>query len=739
VYVCKQYVGLSTGRSAARAIRRLAAHARARRPRHPRVSFARASSSDPPRRGVERARARAVRVSNVMAAAAAQPCARARFVARAPRARARRGGIASVVVRASVAADSTSGAATRALEAVTRVRDAGADAGARLKALIRSARESRADGDGEACERSARTRVMGCASASWIEARVDGEGRVRALCASESDVTLGFGRLLCDVLNGSEVSEALALSGDFVDAMEIGVGSKVERSRANGFKNMLETAKKQLRTAASTTGGDPFPSLIVTANEVRSRGSFAASQASYLEPDASKVNALVDVLKAKKIGIVAHFYMDPEVQGILMAAKASYPHIAISDSLVMADLAVKMVEAGCETIGVLGVDFMSENVRAIIDEAGHRDAKVYRMAAEDIGCSLAEAAQSDSYDRYLAEAGKAKNGVHVIYINTGLDTKAAANAKIPTITCTSSNVVATVLQAAAQIPEVNVFYGPDTYMGGNLAELLRRMTTWSDEDIKEMHPEHNRETIKSLLPRLKYFDNGTCMVHDMFGRDVCETVRAFYGDAYQTAHFEVPGEMFKLAMEAKDRGLGVVGSTQNILDYTCARVDEAVARALPEGERLRFVLGTETGMVTSIVRAVQSRLRAAQDKGVSGVEAEIIFPVSSDAIAATGDVEIPVVPGVISGEGCSLDGGCASCPYMKMNSFDALMRMCDRVGSPAGEAMLTAQEPRKYASKDQAGPSIASQGCVPILHMRHFQKNKRFSDDLVADITGRVR
>ena len=672
-----------------------------------------------------------------MAAAVAHPRAAARVVARAPRARSRTAVRGRSVVRASVAADSTSGAAARAVEAVTRVRDAGADAGARLKALIRSARETRTEGDGEACERSARTRVMGCASASWIEARVDGEGRVRARCASESDVTLGFGRLLCDVLNGSEVSEALALSGDFVDAMEIGVGSKVERSRANGFKNMLETAKKQLRTAASTTGGDPFPSLIVTANEVRSRGSFAASQASYLEPDEKKVSALVDALKTKKIGIVAHFYMDPEVQGILMAAKTSYPHIAISDSLVMADLAVKMVEAGCETIGVLGVDFMSENVRAIIDEAGHRDAKVYRMAAEDIGCSLAEAAQSDSYDRYLAEAGKSKNGVHVIYINTGLDTKAAANAKIPTITCTSSNVVATVLQAAAQIPDVNVYYGPDTYMGGNLAELLRRMTSWSDEDIKEMHPEHNRETIKSLLPRLKYFDNGTCMVHDMFGRDVCETVRAFYGDAYQTAHFEVPGEMFKLAMEAKDRGLGVVGSTQNILDYTCARVDEAVARALPEGERLRFVLGTETGMVTSIVRAVQSRLRAAQDAGVSGVEAEIIFPVSNDAIAATGDAEIPVVPGVISGEGCSLDGGCASCPYMKMNSFDALMRVCDRVGSPAGEAMLTAQEPRKYASKDGAGPSIASQGCVPILHMRHFQKNKRFSDELVADITGR--
>lgn len=79
---------------------------------------------------------------------------------------------------------------------------------------------------------------------------------------------------------------------------------------------------------------------------------------------------LVSVLKEKKIGIVAHFYMDPEVQGILTAAQKQWPHIHISDSLVMADSAVRMAKAGCQFIAVLGVDFMSENVRAILDQAG---------------------------------------------------------------------------------------------------------------------------------------------------------------------------------------------------------------------------------------------------------------------------------------------------------------------------------------------------------------------------------
>ena len=39
----------------------------------------------------------------------------------------------------------------------------------------------------------------------------------------------------------------------------------------------------------------------------------------------------------------------------------------------------------CRAIAVLGVDFMSENVRAILDEAGHKDVAVYRMAAGALG------------------------------------------------------------------------------------------------------------------------------------------------------------------------------------------------------------------------------------------------------------------------------------------------------------------------------------------------------------------
>jgi len=506
------------------------------------------------------------------------------------------------------------------------------------------------------------------------------------------------------------------------------------RSRTNGFLNMLESAKKQ---AYVLQGNQPtFPSLVVRADRTTAVGPFAETQARFLEPEGSRVDALVSVLREKKIGIVAHFYMDPEVQGVLSAARErGWEHVKISDSLVMADGAVAMADAGCETIAVLGVDFMSENVRAILDEAGYGHVDVYRMSDAEIGCSLAEAAESTAYEAYLSQAKAYENSLHVVYINTSLRTKATADAVVPTITCTSSNVVQTVLQAFTQVPDAHVWYGPDTYMGGNLVQLFERLAESSVEEVRALHPEHTPETVRALLPRLHYFQEGTCIVHHLFGGEVCRVTETVYRDAYIAAHFEVPGEMFSLAMEAKKRGMGVVGSTQNILDFIAAKLGEAIERPIPE--RLRVVLGTETGMVTSIVRKVQGMLREA---GRDDLEVEIIFPVNSEAVTVLGEGAIsgiPIVPGPAGGEGCSQEGGCASCPYMKMNSLSALMSVCERVGSGAQEDELPAWKPKPYAERIN-GKSIAQAGCRSILHMRHFQKNKVLSDDLVNDMKTRM-
>eukprot|EP00887_Chlorella_sp_A99_P001402 scaffold8.g1402.t1 len=562
-------------------------------------------------------------------------------------------------------------------------------------------------------ERRDANRVMGCTAQVWLSSKLDPASGLMAFAAdSDSELTRGLAAIVCQSLSGLTPDQVLEVDPACLLSLSLGPGVLM-RSRTNGFLNMLEAAKKRARLA--TADLPRFPSLLIGRRGTEAQGAFAeaqarllghraragagalhararrrrrapractpapsphppppphpthtpppppththhptlppptcmcCAQAQFLRPDPATVDRLAGLLEAKRIGVVAHFYMDPEVQGVLSSAAERWPHVKVSDSLVMADGAA-------------------------------------------IGCSLAEAAESPAYEAYVAEAGATPNSLHVVYINTSLKTKALAHEAVPTITCTSSNVVQTVLTAFAQ---------------------------------------------------------GACIVHHLFGGEVCELVAASYGDAYLVAHFEVPGEMFRLAIDAqRQRGMGVVGSTQNILDYIGDKLAEALAR--PFSERLQFVLGTESGMITSIVRRVQAQLEAA---GRDDVAVEIVFPVSRDAIttdrqgggaagggggeAALGGLR--VVPGPAGGEGCSLEGGCASCPYMKMNSLEALLTVCERVGSPAGEAMLEGFKSRAYA-EHVGGKTMAAAGCVPILHMRAFQKGGRLPDALVDDVVGR--
>jgi quinolinate synthase len=132
-------------------------------------------------------------------------------------------------------------------------------------------------------------------------------------------------------------------------------------------------------------------------------------------------------------------------------------------------------------------------------------------------------------------------------------------------------------------------------------------------------------------------------------------------------------------MEAKTRGMGVVGSTQNILDFIKNKLKQALDRNVDD--HLQFVLGTESGMITSIVAAVRKLFDSYESsEDGANIEVEIVFPVSRDSVSktsvddshdfgssVTNDFEqITIVPGVVSGEGCSIHGGCASCPYMKV-------------------------------------------------------------------------
>jgi quinolinate synthase len=178
-------------------------------------------------------------------------------------------------------------------------------------------------------------------------------------------------------------------------------------------------------------------------------------------------------------------------------------------------------------------------------------------------------------------------------------------------------------------------------------------------------------------------------------QSVVDTVNTQYKDAYVTAHLEVPGEMFQIALEKSLKDEGVVGSTSNILQFIERKVQEAAKEGDGGGvggEKKKFILGTEAGMVTSIARSVQHIL---DSNACQNVEAEIIFPVSSEAVMGVENdgsesnnnnnntqTTLEVVPGVAGGEGCSTVGGCATCPFMKMNDLDAVHDIVDVIQSP---------------------------------------------------------
>mmetsp|Transcript_13486 Transcript_13486/g.17658 ORF Transcript_13486/g.17658 Transcript_13486/m.17658 type:complete len:546 (+) Transcript_13486:137-1774(+) len=484
-----------------------------------------------------------------------------------------------------------------------------------------------------------------------------------------------------------------------------------------------------------------FPSIVIGGKDqdLVPLGSFAEAQSQYMNPDPEIVASLSKSVKTANMGIVAHYYMDVELQSILNAVGGD--RVAIADSLAMGDAAVRMVESGdVKAIACLGVDFMAESVQAILGRAGYGHIPVYRLDTRSIGCSLAESAERPAYRAWLQKRSREENPnglLHVVYINTSLETKATASSTVPTITCTSSNVVKTMLQASAQQPGIRILYGPDTYMGENLVTFfdgICNSSEWSDEKIaEELHPSHNNETLRRLRDSIDVFPNGNCVVHHMFGSDVVENVRQNYSDAYVTAHLEVPGEMFEIAMEKSMVGMGTVGSTSDILKFISKKVSEAASSPSVTGrKRLKFILGTEAGMITSIVKSVQGIL----DLSKNSVEAEIIFPVATEAITAVDESDsagLSIVPGVSGGEGCSTAGGCATCPFMKMNDIDKLSDVVEMVGSDSSHISLEKHlPPRRLHGKTLNGVSATELGVQPIIYMRQFMKESTIPDELMA-------
>ena len=224
--------------------------------------------------------------------------------------------------------------------------------------------------------------------------------------------------------------------------------------------------------------------------------------------------------------IVAHFYMDAELQGVLSACGAISVHIA--DSLQMADRAVKMAEQGARAI-VRARRRLHERKRArdARREPASRTCRCTGAASSAIGCSLAESAETRAYLAYLQHAARTPRSLHVIYMNTSLRVKAEAQSAAAD---DHVHVVERAADAAAGVRRrcriCTSGSGPTRTWARTSRTCWPRCRAWTQRAIAELHPAHTPQTLAAAHARFHYFEQGVCIVHHMFGDAVVAQVAA---------------------------------------------------------------------------------------------------------------------------------------------------------------------------------------------------------------------
>jgi quinolinate synthase len=159
--------------------------------------------------------------------------------------------------------------------------------------------------------RTVEHRVMGCTAQAWVDATLDNAGRVQLRAASDSALTSGIAGVLVESLSGLTPAEVLSIEPAALLG-GLGLGPAVlAPSRAQGAGNMLEAIKR--RTRRLTVELPRFPSLLISSDGVSPQGGFAEAQAQFLQPNQEQVLQLATMLREQRVGVVAHFYMDPQV------------------------------------------------------------------------------------------------------------------------------------------------------------------------------------------------------------------------------------------------------------------------------------------------------------------------------------------------------------------------------------------------------------------------------------------
>lgn len=217
-------------------------------------------------------------------------------------------------------------------------------------------------------------------------------------------------------------------------------------------------------------------------------------------------NKIEQLKKEKDVVLLAHYYVDGEVQEI-----ADY----VGDSYYLAEVATKVPES---VILFCGVSFMGESAKILNPE------KKVVMADQYADCPMAHMVDMDKIEEVRREY---PDVAVVCYVNSTAEIKTASD-----VCVTSSNA----LKIVKKLPNKDIFFIPDNNLGRYIAGQL---------------PE------KHFI-----FNDGYCHVHKSIHAEDVEKAKELHPEALVLAHPECTGDVLELA--------DYVGSTSQIIDYATA-------------------------------------------------------------------------------------------------------------------------------------------------------------------------
>lgn len=219
--------------------------------------------------------------------------------------------------------------------------------------------------------------------------------------------------------------------------------------------------------------------------------------------EAERAKRIKELQKEKDVVILAHYYVDGEVQEI-----ADY----VGDSFYLSKVATKVPQ---RNILFAGVTFMGESAKILNPE------KTVVMADESADCPMAHMVTPER----IAEVRAEHDDLAVVcYVNSTAEIKAVSD-----VCVTSSNAV----RVVKNIPQKNIFFVPDNNLGRYVAEMV---------------PEKNF-----------IFHDGFCHVHKSILATELRAAKEAQPDALVLTHPECTQDVVVMS--------DFVGSTSEIIDF----------------------------------------------------------------------------------------------------------------------------------------------------------------------------